>query len=144
VNAFLKIVLYPFAFWTKAVVTLAEQKKPIYDPTVGLNLNLLFDGLTFLSYPLGVFGVLVSFVADKWYKLPFVDMVTVFFTALIVVYTMPVIIWLTSIVFRYCLKLAVVVVKILWTAVKTFVLKIYNFIVNPQWHFAIKHIHKQE
>jgi hypothetical protein len=97
-----------------------------------------------LSYPLGVFGVLVSFVADKWYKLPFVDMVTVFFTALIVVYTMPVIIWLTSIVFRYCLKLAVVVVKILWTAVKTFVLKIYNFIVNPQWHFAIKHIHKQE
>ena len=143
-NAILKILLYPFSFWTKAVTNLAEQKKPIYDPTVGLNLDLLFDGLSFLSYPLGVIYLIYTYIADKIYKYPFGEMVEAVLYGLLAIYVFPVVAWLASIVIKYAIKLLIVVVKMLWTAVKAIVLKIYNFIVNPQWHFAIKHIHKNE
>ncbi len=136
VNAIIKIVLIPFTFWTKAVGRLAEQKKPIYDPTVGLNLDLLFDGLAFLSYPLGVLYVLYSFFADKLYHMPEIAL-----GMLIVIYVFPVVAWYSNIVVRWAFNLAITIIKICWTAVKSFVLKIYNFVVNPQWHFCIKHIH---
>ena len=140
-NAILKILLYPFAFWTKAIGRLAEQKKPIYDPTVGLNFDLLYDGLAFLSYPLGVLYLIYSFIADKLYKMPFGDLVEYVIAFLIGIYVLPIVFWLANIVTKWVIKFAITVIKILWTAAKTFVLKIYNFIVNPQWHFAIKHIH---
>lgn len=143
-NAFLKVVLYPFTFWTKAIVNLAEQKKPIYDPTVGLNLDLLFDGLAFLSYPLGVINLFYTFFADKIYTAPFGSILDFFIYGLIAVYIFPVLAWLANIVVKFAIKLAITIVKMLWTAVKTIVLKVYNFVVNPQWHFAVKHIHKNE
>lgn len=135
-NALIKVLLYPFTFWVKAIGRLAEQKKPIYDPTVGLNLDLLFDGLTFLSYPLGVLCLIVMTFVAELYKAPGSLII-----ALFVIYLLPIFTWLASIVTRWAIKFAVVVIKILWTATKTFVLKMYNFVVNPQWHFAIKHIH---
>ena len=143
-NAFLKVVLYPFTFWAKAIVNLAEQKKPIYDPTVGLNLDLLFDGLAFLSYPLGVIHLFYTFFADKIYTAPFGYILDFFIYGLIAVYIFPVLAWLANIVVKFAIKLAIAIVKMLWTAVKTIVLKVYNFVVNPQWHFAVKHIHKNE
>ena len=144
VNAILKILLYPFTFWINALTRLADQKKPIYDPSVLLNLDLLYDGLAFLSYPLGVLGLIVSFFAVEIYKLPFGDMVVKLLGILLVIYVLPVVAWLANIATRYAIKLAIQVVKILWTAIKGLILKFYNFIANPQWHFAIKHIHKQE
>ena len=143
-NAILKIILYPFTFWTKAIVNLAEKKKPIYDPTVGLNLDLLFDGVSALSYPLGVIYLFYSFFADKIYKYPFKEMVDIVISFLIFIYVFPVVVWVASIVVKFAIKLAITIVKMLWTAICAIVLKIYNFIVNPQWHFAVKHIHKQE
>lgn len=133
VNAILKIIFYPFTFWTKAMAYLAQLKKPIYDQTVGLNLDLLFNGISFLSYPLGII-YLIYLLFDGNLE----------FAHIINIYVLPVIVWIASIAFKFAIKLLVVVIKMMWTAFKTFVLKIYNFIVNPQWHFAIKHIHKQE
>jgi hypothetical protein len=135
-NAIIKVLLYPFTFWVKAIGRLAEQKKPIYDPTVGLNLDLLFDGLAFLSYPLGVLCLLIMTFTEKLYKAP-----ETLIIALLFVYVLPIVTWLANIVTKWAIKLAITVIKILWTATKTFVLKMYNFVVNPQWHFAIKHIH---
>ena len=112
---------------------LAQLKKPIYDQTVGLNLDLLFNGISFLSYPLGII-YLIYLLFDGNLE----------FAHIINIYVLPVIVWIASIAFKFAIKLLVVVIKMMWTAFKTFVLKIYNFIVNPQWHFAIKHIHKQE
>lgn len=136
VNAILKILLYPFTFWTKAMGRLAEQKKPIYDPTVGLNWDLLFDGISYLSYPLGALYFLYSFFADKLY-----NAMDAAIMMLIVIYVLPVFAWLACIAFKFALKLAWDIIKMLWTAIKTLILKLYNFVVNPQWHFAIKHIH---
>lgn len=136
VNAILKILLYPFTFWTQAMGRLAEQKKPIYDPTVGLNWDLLFDGISYLSYPLGALYFLYSFFADKLYNA--IDAAIVM---LMVIYVLPVFAWLSCIVFKFALKLAWNIIKMIWTAIKTLVLKFYNFVVNPQWHFAIKHIY---
>ena len=144
VNAILKIILYPFVFWTKAIVNLAQQKKPIYDQTVGLNLDLLFDGISFLSYPLGVIYLIYSFFADNIYKEPFKYMLEAVIIMLLIIYVLPVVAWLVSIITKFAIKLVVAVIKMLWAALKAIVLKIYNFIVNPQWHFAIKHIHKNE
>lgn len=136
VNAILKILLYPFTFWTQAMGRLAEQKKPIYDPTVGLNWDLLFDGISYLSYPLGALYFLYSFFADKLY-----NAMDVAIMMLITIYVLPVFAWLSCIVFKFALKLAWDIIKMIWTATKTLILKFYNFVVNPQWHFAIKHIH---
>lgn len=136
VNAILKILLYPFTFWTQAMGRLAEQKKPIYDPTVGLNWDLLFDGISYLSYPLGALYFLYSFFADKLYNA--IDAAIVM---LMVIYVLPVFAWLSCIVFKFALKLAWNIIKMIWTATKTLILKFYNFVVNPQWHFAIKHIY---
>ena len=134
-NAILKILLYPFTLWTLAMGRLAEQKKPVYDPTVGLNWDLFYDGLSFLSYPLGALYFVYAFFADKLWNLP-----EAIITLLLTIYFFPVIAWLSCIVTKFVVKLAWKVVKILWTAVKALVLKFYNFVVNPQWHFAIKHI----
>ena len=134
-NAILKILLYPFTLWTLAMGRLAEQKKPVYDPTVGLNWDLFYDGLSFLSYPLGALYFVYTFFAVKLWNLP-----EAIFTLLLTIYFFPVIAWLSCIVTKFVVKLALKVVKILWTAVKALVLKFYNFVVNPQWHFAIKHI----
>ena len=136
VNAILKILLYPFTFWTQAMGRLAEQKKPIYDPTVGLNWDLLFDGISYLSYPLGALYFLYSFFADKLYNA--IDAAIVM---LLGIYVLPVFAWLSCIVFKFALKLAWNIIKMIWTATKTLILKFYNFVVNPQWHFAIKHIY---
>ena len=136
VNAILKIVLYPFEFWTKATARLAQQKKPIYDPTVGLNLDLLFDGISFLSYPLGALYFLYTFFADKLY-----NALDAALYLLITIYVFPVVAWLASIVIKFAIKLAIDIIKIIWSALKSLVLKFYNFVVNPQWHFAIKHIY---
>ena len=135
-NAILKILLYPFTFWTQAMGRLAEQKKPIYDPTVGLNWDLLFDGISYLSYPLGALYFLYSFFADKLYNAMGAAIVM-----LLGIYVLPVFAWLSCIVFKFALKLAWNIIKMIWTAIKTLILKFYNFVVNPQWHFAIKHIY---
>jgi hypothetical protein len=97
---------------------------------------LLFDGLAFLSYPLGVLCLLIMTFTEKLYKAP-----ETLIIALLFVYVLPIVTWLANIVTKWAIKLAITVIKILWTATKTFVLKMYNFVVNPQWHFAIKHIH---
>ena len=135
-NAILKILLYPFTFWLKAMERLAGQKKPIYDPTVGLNWDLLFDGISYLSYPLGAIYFVYKFFDDKLWN--FLEGAV---GLLLAIYVLPVVAWLGCIATKYAIKLAWEVIKIIWTAAKTFVLKIYNFIVNPQYHFAIKHIY---
>ncbi len=130
VNGILKVILIPFETWTKALVCLAEQKKPIYDPTVGLNLNLLYDGLKFLSYPLGVIKLVYDIIADKWYKLPFGDMFELVIYTLIAIYLIPVFVIALSFF-----------VKIAWAVA----VKIYNFIVKPHyWKVAIKHVNEEE
>lgn len=141
VNAILKILLYPFTFWTQAMGRLAEQKKPIYDPTVGLNWDLLFDGFSYLSYPIGAIYFVYTFFADKlWHAFDIAVILLIF------IYVLPVVAWISCIVTKFVVKLWWKTIKIMWDATKTFVLKVWNFIVNPQYHFAIKHIHvnKQE
>ena len=135
-NAILKVLLYPFTFWIQAMGRLAQQKKPIYDPTVGLNWDLFYDGVSFLSYPLGVIYFIYTFFADKLW-----NHIGAAVALLLTIYFLPIIAWLACIVTKFIVKFAWKVVMIIWTAIKTLVLKIYNFVVNPQWHCAIKHIH---
>ena len=123
-NAIVKVLLIPFIMWTKAIVELAQLKKPFYDKTVALSLNLWFNIGTFLAYPLGVLYFIYKFFDYEIYQLPFGFVMEFIFWTLIHLYLVPVYIWLT----RIFVKFAVAVIKILWTASKAIVIKFYNFI----------------
>ena len=138
-NAIVKVLLIPFTMWTKATVELAQLKKPFYDKTVALNLNLWFNVATFLAYPWGVLYFFYKFFDYEIYQLPFGFVMEFINLTLINLYLVPVYIWLT----RIFVKFAIAVIKILWTAAKAIVIKFYNFIVNPHWHIAIKRLDKQ-
>ena len=141
VNAILKILLFPLTFWVKSLVSLAEKKKPIYDPTVGLNWELLYDGVMFLAYPLGVLLVLVGFIQDLGNQyLTFVGSVEHLLVGLFLVYLSPVAVFVA----KYVVKLAWAIILGAWNVICTLVKKIYHFIVNPHWHIAIHHIHEEK
>ena len=139
-NAILKIVLFPFVTWTKSIVNLAEKKKPIYDPTVGLNLELLYHAVIALAYPLGLLDFVISFFSDKVYKAPFDVVIEWIVITLILVYIAPVLVIVAS----YLIKFAWTILKGAWVVICSIACKIYNFIVNPHWHIAVKHINKEE
>ena len=135
-NGILKIVLFPFVVWTNAIVRLAEQKKPIYDPSVCLSADFFTDAVKVLSYPVLLIYFIVEFISDKMYKMPFGVVMKAIFCALVFIYVFPVLV----IVARYAIKLALVLVRALWVLV----VKFYNFLANPHWHIAIKHLDKEE
>jgi hypothetical protein len=129
VTATLKILIFPFVFWIESIARLAEQKKSIASSSTGLNCNLLADGFTFLSYPLGIIYLIFEFFKSELYNLPFGEVVECIIFGLIYIYILPIIIWLG---------------KLAYGAAKKIVKKLYNFVVNPHWHIAIKRLDKKE
>lgn len=134
-NGIIKVALIPFTFWTKSIVNFSEQKKPIYDSTVGLNADFLYDGLTILSYPLGLIYFIYNFIDLKMYDMPFDLMLKAVIFTLILIYLCPVFV----LALRYAVKIAWAGIRAIWAVV----CKFYKFIVNPHWHIAIKHLKEE-